>query len=98
MFGQSRSPAHTAVPYGNSLAWSLPLSASGLPASFNEATFSLILAVGMRSPHGRLLDQQSLMATMAKRAALVKDPSAYAHDASYVAECGRGGTAGSRGE
>jgi hypothetical protein len=52
---------------------------------------------GMRSPHGRLLDQQAHIATMAKRAAPLKTHSQQACEAGDLAEYGLGGTAGSRG-
>src|SRR5882724_11791694 len=45
----------------------------------------------MRSPHGRLLDQRPLLATMAKRAAPLKAHSQQARDACDLPECGLGG-------
>ena|SRR5262245_13115063 len=51
----------------------------------------------MRSPHGRLLNQQVLIATMAKRAAPLKTHSQQVCEASDLAEDGLGGTVGSRG-
>ena len=51
----------------------------------------------MRSLHGRLLDQQSRIATTAKRATPLKTHSQQACEASDLAENGLGGTVGSRG-
>jgi hypothetical protein len=52
---------------------------------------------GMRSPHGRLLDQQSRIAVVTKRAAPLKTHSQQDCEASDLAENGLGGTVGSRG-
>ena len=66
-------------------------------SSFCDGGHAAASRPGMRSPHGRLLDQQSRIAIVTKRAAPLKTHSQQACEAGDLAEYGLGGTVGSRG-